>query len=122
VTSISLIDVLYLMPPDLQRPVLEWISHHLAPAGVLIIKSVDVEQGFRSQMAAWQEFIMVKVLKQTLSSGSWTGGKPLAGHVDELRSLDFEVHAERLRGTRTPSLLISAKRSAVASDTKALKG
>jgi len=122
VTSISLIDVLYLMPSDLQRRVLEWISHRLAPAGVLAIKSVDIEQGFRSQLAAWQEFVMVKVFKQTLSSGNWKGGKLLASHVDELRNLDFEVHAERLTATRTPSLLISAKRSAVASGRMALEG
>jgi SAM-dependent methyltransferase len=120
-TSISLIDVLYLMPPGSQRQLMEWISHRLPTEGLLIIKSVDVEQGFRSQLAAWQEFIMVKLLKQTLSSGSWTGGKPLASHVDELRSLDFGVRAERLRNTRTPSLLIRAKRSVATSGGKALK-
>lgn len=112
-TSISLIDVLYLMPPGSQRQLLEWISRRLPTEGLLIIKSVDVEKGFRSQLAAWQEFIMVKLLKQTLSSGSWTGGKPLASHIEELRDLNFEVCAERLRSTRTPSLLIRAKRSAV---------
>ena len=107
-TSVSLIDVLYLMPKDSQDQLIRWIYGRLAPGGVLIIKGIDVEQGVRSQLAMWQEFVMVDVLRRTLSSGTWRAGRCLPDHVKELRSVDFDVQAERLEGTRTPSLLICA--------------
>jgi SAM-dependent methyltransferase len=110
-TSISLLDVLYLMPHDAQQRLLAWAFERLAQDGVLLIKTVDIEHGLRSKMAVWQECVMVAVLQRTLSSGTWTAGQPLTQYVDDLRALGFEVHSERLNGTRTPALLICAKKS-----------
>jgi SAM-dependent methyltransferase len=109
-TSISLLDVLYLMPRDAQHRLLVWASARLARDGVLVIKAVDVEQGLRSKMAIWQEFLMVAVLQRTLSSGTWAAGKSLIQYVDELQALRFEVQSKRLSDTRTPALLICAKK------------
>jgi SAM-dependent methyltransferase len=109
-TSISLLDVLYLMPPDAQHRLLVWASRQLAHDGVLIIKTVDIEQGLRSKMAVWQEFLMVAVLQQTLSSGTWAAGQTLIQYMDKLQALRFNVHSNRLSDTRTPALLICAKK------------
>jgi len=112
-TSISLLDVLYLMPRDAQHRLLVWASGRLAHDGVLVVKGVDIEQGFRSTMAVWQELVMVVALRQTLSSGTWAAGQPLTRYVDELRALRCKVHSERLSDTRTPALLICAKKYSV---------
>jgi SAM-dependent methyltransferase len=109
-TSISLLDVLYLMPCEVQYRLLTWASSRLARDGVLVIKAIDTEQGLRSKMAVWQEFVMVAVLQRTLSLGTWTGGQPVGWYEAELPALGFEVHSKRLGTTRTPSLLICARK------------
>jgi SAM-dependent methyltransferase len=108
-TSISLLDVLYLMPRDVQHRLLVWASKRLAKGGVLVIKAIDIEQGLRSRLAAWQEFVMVTA-QRTLSSGAWAAGQPLAHYVAELQALGFEVRSHRLCYTRTPALLICARK------------
>jgi SAM-dependent methyltransferase len=110
-TSISLLDVLYLLPRDVQHRLLVWAFGRLAQGGVLVIKSIDIEQGLPSRLAAWQEFLMVAVLQRTLSSGTWAAGQPLAHYVAELQALGFEVRSNRLCDTRTPALLICARKS-----------
>jgi len=109
-TSISLLDVLYLLPRDVQHRLLVWAFSRLAQGGVLVIKAIDIEQGLRSRLAAWQEFLMVAVLQRTVSSGTWTAGQPLGQYVAELQALGFEVRANRLCDTRTPALLICARK------------
>jgi SAM-dependent methyltransferase len=109
-TSISLLDVLYLLPRDIQHRLLVWAFSRLVQGGVLVIKAIDIEQGLRSRLAAWQEFLMVAVLQRTLSSGTWAAGQPLAHYVAELQALGFEVRSNRFCDTRTPALLICARK------------
>jgi SAM-dependent methyltransferase len=109
-TSISLLDVLYLLPRDVQHGLLVWAFSRLARGGVLVIKAIDIEQGLRSKLAVWQEFLMVAVLQRTLSSGTWAGGQPLAHYEAELQALGFEVRSSRFRDTRGPAMLICARK------------
>jgi SAM-dependent methyltransferase len=108
-TSISLLDVLYLLPRDVQHRLLVWVFSRLARSGLLVIKAIDIEQGLRSRLAVWQEFLMVAVLQRTLSSGTWAAGQPLAHYAAELQALGFEVSSSRFRDTRRPAMLICAR-------------
>jgi SAM-dependent methyltransferase len=109
--AVSIIDVLYLMKDDEQRRLLAWAAETLAPGGRIVIKTLDTEQGLQSRLAELQEFVMVRILRRTASSGAWKGAKPASAYVKMLERFGLKATARRLAGTRTPSVLIVASKA-----------
>ena len=96
--NILLLDVLYLMPWDLQTRILAWALSRLA-AGCesrLIIKVMDMERGPRTWAAMAQEFVMVRLLRGTRHSGTLSGGRPLADYREFARRRGWDCVTETL--------------------------
>jgi len=64
----SLIDVLYLIPFDLQKEILKRIFNALPANGGLIIKEMDTKPAIKYMFNWLQETISVKIIRRTLGS------------------------------------------------------
>ncbi|MFI5212920.1 MAG: class I SAM-dependent methyltransferase [Gemmatimonadales bacterium] len=106
---IVFVDVLYLLPPDVQRDALRWCVERLAPTGMLLVK----EQGDRPRWKFWfnylEETLAVRVLGITL--GQRLCFQPTADFTDYLTSLGFEVKVTRIdRGYLHPHVLFTCRK------------
>jgi len=106
--SIVILDVLYLIPVQIQNGLLEWISCHIKPNGVLIIKTIDTKKGLRSKIAIIQEYIMILLLRKTKAINGFTHEQAPEFYIKILKQLLFDVKIISLNANRTPSLLIIA--------------
>jgi len=107
VDGVAVIDVLYLMPPREQEELLSWAVARLRPGGRLVIKTVDPAQGVRSLLALAQEWIMVHLLRRTLSSGTITGGRPPRYYAEFLERLGLSCRVIPLPHNPTPAALVA---------------
>lgn len=109
--NIVFLDVLYLMPWEMQKGMLEWAFAHLASdlGSALVIKTMEEARGFSGFRAVAEEWIMVKLLRRTLSSGALNGARPASDYLDFARGLGFRGETESL-GTFNPSTLIRFRR------------
>ena len=63
--AIVLLDVLYLIPPDEQRALLQSLARELAPGGVLLVKEMHEDAPLKARWMKFQERVMVKMLGVT---------------------------------------------------------
>jgi len=108
---ISLIDVLYLIPPDEQARLLRWCHAHLAPAGILIVKEVDDRPRWKYWINYAEETLAVRVLGITLGQRLYF--RPPAAIVKDLTASGFSVDVEPIhRGYAHPHVLYVCRKSA----------
>jgi 2-polyprenyl-6-hydroxyphenyl methylase/3-demethylubiquinone-9 3-methyltransferase len=105
--NIVFLDVLYLMPWDLQREMMAWALGRLAsePGSALVIKTMDEAKGFSGFRAVAEEWIMVSLLRRTASSGALNGARPAADYLGFAASLGFRGECHAL-GTFNPSSVL----------------
>jgi SAM-dependent methyltransferase len=113
--NIVLLDVLYLMPWEAQRALLEWCLSRLSdkPGSALLIKAMPPPEGFSGFRAVAQEWLMVRVIRRTRHSGLVNGARPWTDYRDfaAARGLGFE--REELK-TFNPSMILGIRRAAAA--------
>ena len=63
--SIVFADVLYLLPADRRRALLEECIDALAPGGLLVVKEVDTQPRVKARIAQFQEFLATRVARIT---------------------------------------------------------
>ncbi len=105
-----ILDILYLMPPALQKETLDWAASRLKSPGTLVIKTIDPGQGWRSLLAELQEWVMVRLLRKTYSSGAFAAGQDPAFYTGLLGRQGISCRVVPLPQNRTPSLLIVGKK------------
>jgi SAM-dependent methyltransferase len=109
--NIVFLDVLYLMPWEAQQRMLAWALGRLSPGSgsAVVIKTMDKAEGVSGFRAVAEEWIMVSLLRRTLSSGALNGARATGDYLDFARSLGFHAEAEAL-GTFNPSTIIRMNR------------
>jgi 2-polyprenyl-3-methyl-5-hydroxy-6-metoxy-1,4-benzoquinol methylase len=108
--GIAVLDVLYLLPEEDQRRLVEWAAQRLAPAGCLVIKALDTEARWRARRALLQEWLMVRVLRRTSASGAKFHPRPPEEYRGWLETLGLATGIRRLC-TVNPSALIWGARA-----------
>jgi SAM-dependent methyltransferase len=105
--NIVFLDVLYLMPWELQRELMAWALGRLSPdpGSALVIKTMDEAKGFAGFRAVAEEWIMVRLLRRTASSGALNGARPAADYLDFAAGLGFRGECHAL-GTFNPSSVL----------------
>lgn len=105
--NIVFLDVLYLLPWEAQKRLMAWALGRLSPGpdSVMVIKTMEQARGFSGFRAVAEEWIMVSLLRRTLSSGALNGARPTSDYLDFARGLGFQGEVEDL-GTFNPSTLI----------------
>jgi 2-polyprenyl-3-methyl-5-hydroxy-6-metoxy-1,4-benzoquinol methylase len=66
--AITVVDVLYLLPPAAQRDLLVRLAGELGPGGVLVVKEMHTGSGIKTRWMQAQERMMVDVLGRTKGS------------------------------------------------------
>jgi SAM-dependent methyltransferase len=105
--NIVFLDVLYLMPWAAQQRMLAWALGRLAPGpdSAVVIKTMDKAEGVSGFRAVAEEWIMVSLLRRTVSSGTLNGARSTGDYLDFANSMGFKGEAEAL-GTFNPSTII----------------
>jgi 2-polyprenyl-3-methyl-5-hydroxy-6-metoxy-1,4-benzoquinol methylase len=103
--GITVLDVLYLLPLDGQRALVEWCAQQLTQGGVLVIKALDTEARWRARRALLEEWIMVRLLRKTASSNERFEPQSPEEYSRWLGDLGLAPSMERLK-TMNPSALI----------------
>ncbi|GEM_PF-2708729 len=109
--NIVFLDVLYLMPWEAQQRMFAWALGKLAPGpdSAVVIKTMEQAKGFSGFRAVAEEWIMVSLLRRTVSSGTINGARPAADYVDVAKGLGFRCEIEGL-GTFNPSTVMRFRR------------
>ena len=106
---ITLVDVLYLLPPAAQLDVLRWCCLSLAPTGVMLVKEMSDRPRWKFWLNYVEETLAVRVLGITLGQRLYF--RPPAECVRDLSALGFEVDVTRLdRGYLHPHLLFVCRK------------
>jgi SAM-dependent methyltransferase len=105
--NIVFLDVLYLLPWESQKDLMAWALGRLAPGpdSVMVIKTMEQARGFSGFRAVAEEWIMVSLLRRTLSSGTLNGARPASDYLEFARGLGFTGEVETL-GTFNPSTVM----------------
>lgn len=105
--TIVFLDVLYLMPWNAQKRMIEWALGRLAPGpeSAVVIKTMDEAVGFSGFRAVAEEWVMVRLLRRTVSSGTINGARPAADYLEFASGLGFHCETENL-GTFNPSTIL----------------
>ncbi len=109
--NIVFLDVLYLMPWELQCEILRWAFTRLATGSEasLVIKSMDEAKGFTGWRAVAEEWVMVRVLKKTVSSGELNGARSVVDYRELAAAAGLKSELETL-GTFNPSYYLCIHR------------
>jgi 2-polyprenyl-3-methyl-5-hydroxy-6-metoxy-1,4-benzoquinol methylase len=109
--NIVFLDVLYLMPWEMQKEMMAWALARLSPGtgSALVIKTMDEAEGFSGFRAVAEEWIMVRLLRRTLSSGALNGARSADDYLAFARGLGFRGEVESL-GTFNPSSILRLHR------------
>jgi 2-polyprenyl-3-methyl-5-hydroxy-6-metoxy-1,4-benzoquinol methylase len=104
--SITIIDVLYLLPWRMQTELLGWCFSHLAndAGSVVAVKNPDIDAGAIVYKSYIQEWIMVHLLKRTRSSGTVCGGQATERYKQLAHS--FGMHMDIIRMSKTGLLFL----------------
>lgn len=109
--AIVIVDVLYLLPPDAQRALLDACIAQLAPSGVLVLKETDVVPRWKHRLAKVQELVATRVARVT--AGETVHFTPIDELVAWLRRRGLDVRSRRVdKRYLHPHALIVARRSA----------
>jgi 2-polyprenyl-3-methyl-5-hydroxy-6-metoxy-1,4-benzoquinol methylase len=105
--NIVLLDVLYLMPWELQTRMLAWALKRLAPGSesALIVKTMDKAEGFSGFRTVAEEWIMVRLLRRTVSSGTLNGIRSFDDYVGFAGANGFRCDIEALPTFNPSSIL-----------------
>jgi 2-polyprenyl-3-methyl-5-hydroxy-6-metoxy-1,4-benzoquinol methylase len=108
--TVTVVDVLYLLPQDTWAGFLSACRAALKPGGVLLLKEAEDDGSWRAKKALLQERVMVQVLRRTLKSGA-VGFAPREVTVAALGEAGFHaVEATGLgSGYTTPHVLFEAR-------------
>jgi 2-polyprenyl-6-hydroxyphenyl methylase/3-demethylubiquinone-9 3-methyltransferase len=93
--AITILDVLYLLPPAEKRRVLERCRALLAPDGVLLLKTNDTQPRWKYTVTRAQESLMTGL---GLTAGHGLHFYSEAQHLELLRETGFAARAVRLDG------------------------
>lgn len=110
--AVAVVDVLYLLPAQAQRRLLEAAAAQVAPGGRLVVKEMGDRPAWKVRWNRWQETLSVRVLRITAGSGTFTFVPPdvVAGW---LRDAGLTVTATRLDAGRAhPHHVLVAERPA----------
>lgn len=109
--NILFLDVIYLMPWELQTRMLAWAMDRLAsgPDSVILVKTLDEARGFSGFRAVAEEWVMVRVLKRTRDSGALNGMRPFPEYAAFARERGFRCVIDPL-GTFNPSSILRFSR------------
>lgn len=110
--TVTIADVLYLVPDDAQRSLLEACHRLLRPGGLLLVKEVEDDGGWRAVKALAQEQLMVRLLRRTKSSGG-LGLRSRQATQEALEGAGFQVEeiVTLSRWSTTPHVLFTAVRA-----------
>jgi SAM-dependent methyltransferase len=105
--NIVILDVVYLMPWELQVEIMEWALGRLSrePGSVFVLKSMEAPTGASGLRAVLEEWIMVHLLRRTRSSGTIVGARPASAYQDFARERGFRCDREDL-ATFNPSFIL----------------
>ncbi len=105
--NILFLDVIYLMPWELQTQMLGWAMGRLAeePGSAILVKTMDEASGFSGFRAVAEEWIMVRLLRRTRDSGALNGMRPFPEYAAFARARGFRCDIEAL-GTYNPSSVL----------------
>lgn len=108
--AVSLIDVLYLVPPASWAPFLERCYHKLKPGGTFVLKEIGTEPTWKFERLRVQEFISTRVVRITKGETMhFESGGELASRL--VRTGFSEVELQRLdAGYTSPHILLTARR------------
>lgn len=107
--AIVINDVLYLMPEELRRSVLDACAERLATDGVLLVKEVDITPRWKFRIAHAQEVVATRVLKYT--QGAQLEIAPMQVFADQLVGLGLDLTMQRVdHGYVHPHALLIARR------------
>lgn len=109
--NIVILDVIYLLPWEMQVKLLEWCVEHLSPGtdSAVVIKTMDMAVGWVGFRTVAEEWIMVHILRRTRSSGTIYGARPFEAYEDVIRKLGYKCKIENL-STWSPSSLFRIHR------------
>ncbi len=71
-TAVVIVDVLYLLPADVQRGLLQSCASTLAPGGVLVVKEMAPTPRWKAAWNRGQETLAVRLLGITEGEGGFT--------------------------------------------------
>jgi 2-polyprenyl-6-hydroxyphenyl methylase/3-demethylubiquinone-9 3-methyltransferase len=110
--TITIADVLYLLPDSAQPSLLEACRRLLKPGGLLLLKEAEDDGGWRAKKALLQERLMVRLLGRTRSSGG-LGFRSREATQVALAAAGFRVDETLAlsRGSTTPHVLFVANRA-----------
>jgi 2-polyprenyl-3-methyl-5-hydroxy-6-metoxy-1,4-benzoquinol methylase len=107
--AIVICDVLYLLPEDRRRDLLDRVVAHLAPTGVVVIKEADRVPRWKSQLATAQELAATRILR--ITEGEQVAFAPPSEFADQLGAAGLDVVQRRVdRGYLHPHVLLTARR------------
>ncbi|MSR36306.1 MAG: class I SAM-dependent methyltransferase [Gemmatimonadetes bacterium] len=111
--AVVVADVLYLLPVERWEAFLATALRLLKPGGVLLLEEAEGDRSWRHLKWTLQEFVMVRVLRRTRSSGG-LALRPRSFTEDLLRRVGFDdVRSTTMSaGYTTPHLLMEARRPA----------
>lgn len=112
VDGVVLIDILYLMPDEIQKNLIRSLCAMLSQDGIIVIKTLDTTtRDMRYYCALLQEYLMVHILKRTFSVDKSIVATPPERLMALLEEEGFRTVKTPLPQNRTPSVLIAAYRS-----------
>ena len=91
--AITLIDVLYSIPPEKWASILLMVRKHLKPGGRLIIKETVTSPRWKYYICLLQEIVAIKILKYT--KGDSPNLPPSEFYIKQLKENDFKIIEER---------------------------
>ena len=92
--AITIVDVLYLLPPDAQRLLLAECAAQLAPGGVLVVKEMGLEPRWKFRWNVLQETLSVRLLR--ITEGREMAFLSPQDLGDTLREAGLEVSSRRV--------------------------
>lgn len=108
--AVVVVDVLYLLPAERQRALLEEALATVRPGGVLVVKEMAPEPRWKARWNAAQETLSVKILRITEGGGDFVFVPP-AEMADWLHEAGADVRLQRLdRGRLHPHHLLVAEK------------
>ncbi len=107
--AIVIVDVLYLIDPDLELALLDACVAELAPGGVLVLKETDVVPRLKHSIAKAQEVLATRVMR--ITEGAALSFTPISELADHLADQGLAVTVHRVdAGYPHPHSMLVARR------------